>query len=131
MEFAADQKFNRNPANMDPLEKEVVDILYQMKGTEERGTFSKELYDNLMEALASIAANNGMNKTSFFKEAEKIFPFETDDQFNDGDFADEDKEKEGRFWKKLNKVTAVLRFINASYQFIKNVNECFNGTDSD
>jgi hypothetical protein len=123
---------------MESLEDEVLEILSRVQEGEHTAASSKKLYDELLEALAAIAVKNGIDKVKFFEEAEKIMPFDFTTQLND-DASEEgfcsasgsDKKKKERFWSNLDKVTKILRFINASYRFVKNVSDCLGAIDSD
>jgi hypothetical protein len=119
---------------MESLEDEVLDILSRIQEGEHTTASSKKLYDELLEALAGMAVKNGIDKVKFFEEAEKIMPFDFTTQLND-DASEEglssDKKKKERFWSNLDKVTKILRFINASYRFVKNVSDCLGPFESD
>jgi hypothetical protein len=116
---------------MESLENEVLDILSRSQEGEHTSASSKKLYDELLEALAEIAVKNGIDRVKFFEEAEKIMPFDFASQLND-DASEEglssasgpDKKKK-KLWSNLDKVTKMLRFINASYRFMQNVIDCF------
>lgn len=123
---------------MDSLEDDVIETLEKIKQSKEDGDVSKELYDELVETLAEIAVKNGIDRLEFFEEVSRSMPFELDDQFNDEDVQggsapkSNKKSKEEKYWANLERVTKILRFINASYRFMKNVSACIgdNG-DSD
>jgi hypothetical protein len=122
---------------MESLEDEALDLLKEIREAEETGTFTQQLYDEFLEVLAKIAVQNGIDKMKFFDEAAKIIPFDVSNQLNDDESERSHQSQgagqnsSGRFWSNLDKVTKVLRFINASYRFLKNVSDCLGGIDSD